>query len=144
MVMAENTASEKKAKTPKATKKAAPASETAGMKAVVQLAGKQFTVTPGQKISVDRMELDVGAQLVIDDVRLISSSSDGLASGEQGTVLIGTPKVAGAKVIAKVLAHNKGKKVIIYKKKRRTGYTKSQGHRQLLTHLQIEEIVAGR
>lgn len=113
--------------------------ETSGMKAVIQVAGKQFTVSPGQKIIVDRMEADVGSQVTIDDVRLVSSNSDG-----QSTVLVGTPKVAGAKVNAKILAHNKGKKVIIYKKKRRTGYTKSQGHRQLLTHLRIEEIVAGR
>ena len=115
------------------------AKENSGMKAVIHIAGKQFTVSPGQKIIVDRMEADVGSQIVIDDVRLVSSNAEG-----QSTVLVGTPKVAGAKVNAKILAHNKGKKVIIYKKKRRTGYTKSQGHRQLLTHLRIEEIVAGR
>ena len=141
--IAEKSVADKTATAPKKTsakKKETEASkESSGMKAVIQVAGKQFTVSPGQKIIVDRMEADVGSQVTIDDVRLVSSNSDG-----QSTVLVGTPRVAGAKVNAKILAHNKGKKVIIYKKKRRTGYTKSQGHRQLLTHLRIEEIVAGR
>jgi large subunit ribosomal protein L21 len=146
--IAEKSVADKTATAPKKTsakKKETEASkESSGMKAVIQVAGKQFTVSPGQKIIVDRMEADVGSQVTIDDVRLVSSSGDGHGSDGQSTVLVGTPRVAGAKVNAKILAHNKGKKVIIYKKKRRTGYTKSQGHRQLLTHLRIEEIVAGR
>ncbi len=136
MVTAEK-ATEKKA----ASKKSHKTTETAkpGMKAVIRFRGEQYTVTPGQRLTINRFESEPGSAIVFDEVLLLSADTDG-----QQTVLVGTPLVAGAKVTAKVLDHDKGKKVLIFKKKRRKGYTKSIGHRQLETELLIEEIVASR
>lgn len=110
-----------------------------GMTAVIRFRGEQFTVSPGQKLTINRFDSELGKAVVFDEVLLLSSDNDG-----QQTVLVGNPLVAGAKVNAKVLGHDKGKKVLIFKKKRRKGYTKTQGHRQLQTELLIEEIVASR
>lgn len=107
------------------------------MRAVICHSGRQFTVSPGDHIAVDRLEGEPGSSTVFDNVILVSS-------GEAGSVIVGTPRVQGAKVNAKIIKHAKGPKVEIYKKKRRTGYEKSQGHRQLHTHVLIEEIVASR
>jgi large subunit ribosomal protein L21 len=109
------------------------------MRAVVRFRGEQYTVTPGQKLTLNRLDMEPGASVVFDEVLLVSSNQEG-----QSTVLVGAPLVAGAKVTAKVLDHDKGKKVLIFKKKRRKGYTKFQGHRQLQSELLIEEIVATR
>src|SRR5690606_4230714 len=91
------------------------------MYAIVNIAGQQFKVAKDQKIFVHRLQGDEGASIEFDSVLL---AEDG------GKYTVGTPTVAGAKVSAKILSHLKGDKVIVFKKKRRKGYKKKNGHRQ--------------
>lgn len=111
-----------------------------GPYAIVQWGDRQLRVAPGQKIIVDRLEGSVGEQINFDRVLVLSS----IGAENSGAAIIGAPTISGALVRAKIVGHDKGKKVIIYKKKRRTGYTKSQGARHFRTTIQIEEIVATR
>lgn len=104
------------------------------MYAIVEIAGQQFKVEKDQKVFVHRLAQEEGVQIDFDKVLLID---------EDGKVKIGTPVVKGAKVSAKVLAHVRGDKVKVFKKKRRKGYQKLNGHRQDLTQIQIEEITLG-
>lgn len=102
------------------------------MYAIVEIAGQQFRVEKDKKIFVHRLQEEAGASLEFKNVLLVEND---------GVVTIGTPKVDGAQVNAKVLDHLKGDKVIVFKKKRRKGYKKKNGHRQYLTQIQIEEII---
>jgi large subunit ribosomal protein L21 len=101
------------------------------MYAIVDIAGQQFKVEQGQEVFVHRLEGEEGAQVTFDDVLLIDSD---------GTVNVGKPMVEGAFVSAKILSHLKGDKVLIFKKKRRKGYQKLNGHRDYLTRILIENI----
>ncbi|HRG68855.1 MAG: 50S ribosomal protein L21 [Saprospiraceae bacterium] len=101
------------------------------MIAVVNIAGQQFKVSKGQKLFVHRQEAETGSQVNFDQVLM-------LINGDQTTV--GMPTVAGASISAKVLDHVKGDKVIVYKKNRRKGYEKKNGHRQSFTQIQVESI----
>jgi len=101
--------------------------------AIVRTGGKQYVVTPGSKLYVERLTVEVGSSFELPEVLCVKRDANSEAA-------IGAPLVAGASVKAKVLAHERGDKVEIYKKKRRKGYTKSQGHRQEISHIQIESI----
>ena len=104
------------------------------MYAIVEIAGQQFKVEKDRKVYVHRLAgAEEGAQIEFDSVLLVDND---------GQVKIGTPKVEGAKVTAKVLSHLKGDKVIIFKKKRRKTFERKNGHRQYLTQIQIESINA--
>ena len=103
------------------------------MYAIVEIAGQQFKVQQGQKLFVHRLEAERGAEVEFEKVLLIDND---------GKVVIGTPAVEGAKVTAEVVSHAKGDKVIVFHKKRRKGYRKRNGHRQYLTELKINKIVA--
>eukprot|EP01029_Cantina_marsupialis_P017683 TRINITY_DN3986_c0_g2_i3.p1 TRINITY_DN3986_c0_g2~~TRINITY_DN3986_c0_g2_i3.p1 ORF type:complete len:104 (-),score=20.89 TRINITY_DN3986_c0_g2_i3:257-568(-) len=103
------------------------------MYAIVEIAGQQFKVEKDQKIFVHRLEAEEGGQVEFAKVLLVDN---------EGEVVVGAPAIEGAKVTAKVLSHMKGDKVKVFKKKRRKGYRKLNGHRQDLTQIQIEEIVA--
>jgi large subunit ribosomal protein L21 len=103
------------------------------MYAIVEIGGQQFKVVKNQKLFVNLLEQAEGAELEMNKVLL-------LADGEQ--IKVGTPLVDGAKVKAKVMGHVKADKVLVFKKKRRKGYQKMNGHRQPMTQIQIEEIVA--
>ncbi|WP_341225891.1 50S ribosomal protein L21 [uncultured Arcticibacterium sp.] len=103
------------------------------MYAIVEIAGQQFKVEKGRYIFTHRLEGDTDAELVFDKVLLVDNN---------GTVTVGAPTVEGAKVKATILEHLKGDKVIVFKKKRRKGYQKSNGHRQYLTKVMISDIVA--
>lgn len=98
------------------------------MYAVVKTGGKQYRVSSGQKVKVEQLTADVGAEVVLDQV---------LAVGEGAEVTLGKPLVAGATVKAKVVAHGRGDKVRIFKMRRRKHYRKQQGHRQNYTELEI-------
>ena len=100
---------------------------------IVSIAGQQFKVSEGQQIFVHQLDAKEGDKVSFDQVLLVSSGSD---------VTLGKPSVSGAKVNATVLRHAKGDKVIVFKKKRRKGYQKSNGHRQQLTQLLVESIKA--
>ncbi|WP_232468419.1 50S ribosomal protein L21 [Alkalitalea saponilacus] len=104
------------------------------MYAIVTIAGQQFKVEKDRKVFVHRLSADEGASVEFDEVLLVEDESG---------VKIGAPVVEGAKVTAKVLSHLKGDKVIVFKKKRRKGYKKKNGHRQYLSQIQIEDIQIG-
>jgi large subunit ribosomal protein L21 len=102
------------------------------MYAVVEIAGQQFKVAKDQRLYVHRLDAKEGAKVEFNNVLLVENG---------GKVIVGAPAVEGAKVTAKVLGHLKGDKVIVFKKKRRKGYQKQNGHRQYLTQIQIDLIV---
>jgi large subunit ribosomal protein L21 len=101
------------------------------MYAIVEIAGQQFKVVKDQRLYVHRLKDNEGAKISFDKVLLIDND---------GKVNVGAPVVAGASVSAKVLEHLKGDKVLVFKKKRRKGYQKENGHRQYLTQILIEGI----
>jgi large subunit ribosomal protein L21 len=101
------------------------------MYAVIKTGGKQYRVASGERLRVEKLAAEVGAQVTIADV---------LAVGEGDNLRIGTPQVPGATVTATVIAQGKGDKVRIFKMRRRKHYRKSQGHRQLFTEIQITAI----
>ena len=103
------------------------------MYAIVDIAGKQFKVMKDQYVYAPRMEGEAGTAVKFDKVLLIDN---------EGTIQVGAPTVAGAAVSGKILDHVKGDKVIVFKKKRRKGYVKKNGHRQQFTKLLIETITA--
>ena len=103
------------------------------MYAIVEIAGQQFKVEKDQKVFVHRLQTEEGKKVSFDNVLLI---------GDGDKVTIGAPAIGGAQVGAKVLKHLKGDKVIVFKKKRRKGYRVKNGHRQSLTEIVIESIVA--
>lgn len=104
------------------------------MYAIVEIAGQQFKVSKDQKVFVHRLSSQEGEKISFDKVLLLD---------ENGAITIGAPAIEGASVEAKVLQHLKGDKVIVFKKKRRKGYKKKNGHRQSLTQIIIESIGVG-
>ena len=103
------------------------------MYAIVEIAGQQFKVAQDQKVYVHRLKGEEGSKVTFDTIFLLDNN---------GTISIGAPAIKGAEVTAKILGHLKGDKVIVFKKKRRKGYIKKNGHRQALTEIQIESIAA--
>ncbi len=102
------------------------------MYAIVDIAGKQFKVTPDQHIYAPLLKGEAGSSVELGNVLLM---------GEGDDLQVGAPSVSGARVAATILEHVKDDKVIIFKKKRRKGYRKKQGHRQQYTKLFIDEIL---
>ena len=103
------------------------------MYAIVEIAGQQFKVAKDQKVYVHRLQGEEGSKVTFDNVLLLDNA---------GNVTIGAPAIEGASVTAQILSHLKGDKVIVFKKKRRKGYQKKNGHRQYLSEIQIESIAA--
>jgi large subunit ribosomal protein L21 len=101
------------------------------MYAIVDIAGQQFKVEKDQKLFVHRLEGEEGKKVSFDHVLLIDSGSK---------ISVGDPLVKGAEVSAKIISHVKADKVLVFKKKRRKGYQKLNGHRQYMTQIQIESI----
>ena len=102
------------------------------MYAVVKTGGKQYKVAPGEKLKVEQIPADVGAEVILDQVLLV---------GDGEAVRLGQPTVTGATVKATVVAHGRGEKIRSCKMRRRKHYQKHQGHRQNYTELQIDAIV---
>ena len=105
------------------------------MYAVVKTGGKQYRVVAGQKLKVEQIPADVGAQVVLDQVLMIGSGE-----GAADAVRIGVPVIGGASVTATVVSHGRHDKVRIFKMRRRKHYQKHQGHRQNYTELLIDSI----
>ncbi|UCD61266.1 MAG: 50S ribosomal protein L21 [Flavobacteriaceae bacterium] len=103
------------------------------MYAIVEIAGQQFKVAKDQKVYVHRLQEEEGKKVSFHNVLLLEDGKN---------ITIGAPAIDGAAVEAKVVKHLKGDKVIVFKKKRRKGYRKKNGHRQYLTELVIEGITA--
>jgi len=103
------------------------------MYAIVEMAGQQFKVAKDQKVYVHRLQEEEGKKVTFNKVLLLEDGDN---------VTIGAPVIEGAAVEAKVVKHLKGDKVIVFKKKRRKGYQKKNGHRQYLTEIVVEGIIA--
>ena len=103
------------------------------MYAIVEIAGQQFKVQTDQKIFVHRLDAEVGKKISFEKVLLVDNG---------GKVQLGAPAIEGAKVSAKVEEHVKGDKVIVFRKNRRKGYKKKNGHRQCFTAITITDIKA--
>ena len=101
------------------------------MYAVLETGGKQYRVAAGDKLEVERLSVEVGQPVTFDRVLLVN---------RDGQLSVGAPVVDGVKVVADVVEHKRGDKVVIWKMKRRKGYHKKQGHRQELTVIQVKEI----
>src|SRR5690554_1854492 len=103
------------------------------MYAIVEIAGQQFKVSKDQKVFVHRLDTEEGKNVSFSKVLLLDNN---------GAITLGAPAIEGASVEAKVLQHLKGDKVIVFKKKRRKGYKKKNGHRQSLTQIEVVSISA--
>jgi len=103
------------------------------MYAVIKTGGKQYKVSAGEKLRIESVPADVGAEITLDQVLLVADGDN---------VTMGTPLVSGAAVKAKVLSHGRGEKVKIFKLRRRKHYRKTLGHRQNYTEIQISGITA--
>jgi len=103
------------------------------MYAIVEMAGQQFKVAKDQKVYVHRLQTEEGKKVTFDNVLLLDDGKN---------VTVGAPAIDGAAVEAKVIKHLRGDKVIVFKKKRRKGYAVKNGHRQSLTEILVEGIVA--
>ena len=103
------------------------------MYVIVEINGQQFKVEKDQKLFVHRINADRGSEVEFDKVMLIDND---------GALTVGTPIIEGAKVVAEVISHVKGDKVLIFHKKRRKGHRKLNGHRQQFSEITIKEIVA--
>ena len=103
------------------------------MIAIVNIAGQQFKVTEGQELFVHQLEAAAGSSVSFDQVMMIDND---------GFIAVGTPVLSNATVNATVIGNQKGDKVIVFKKKRRKGYQKKNGHRQSFTKIKIDSISA--
>lgn len=101
------------------------------MYAIVETGGKQYKVSKGDVITVEKLDAEAGSEVALDKVLLVNDGTD---------LKIGTPLVDGAKVTAKVLSHGKAKKILVFKFKAKKNYRRRQGHRQPFTKLMIQEI----
>lgn len=103
------------------------------MYVIVEIQGQQFKAEAGKRLYVHRLDAEQGAAVEFDKVLLVDND---------GAVKVGAPTVEGAKVVCEVLSHLKGERIIVFKKKRRKGYRKRNGHRQCFTEVLIKDIVA--
>ena len=103
------------------------------MYVIVEINGQQFKVEKEQKLFVHRINADRGTEIEFDKVMLIDND---------GSVTVGAPVIEGAKVVAEIISHVKGDKVLVFHKKRRKGYRKLNGHRQQFSEIVIKNIVA--
>ncbi len=101
------------------------------MYAIIKISGRQYKVSEGQELFLNRLQGDEGDKVTFEEV---------LLKDKDGKVEIGSPTIKGSKVNAKIVEHLKGDKVLVFKKKRRKGYKKKNGHRQYLTKVLIEGI----
>ncbi len=103
------------------------------MYAIFESGGKQHRAEPGQQLSVEKLRAEVGATVTFDRVLIVQDN-------ESGACRIGAPWVDGASVSASVVAHTRDPKILVFKRKRRKGYRRKQGHRQAATSIRIEAI----
>ncbi|RME04970.1 MAG: 50S ribosomal protein L21 [Deltaproteobacteria bacterium] len=102
------------------------------MYAIVKTGGKQYRVEPGASVQVERLPGTVGEKVTLDEVLLVSQDDE---------VKVGTPSLKGARVIGEITAQGRGRKIIVFKKKRRKNYRRKAGHRQEYTEIKVTDIV---
>lgn len=103
------------------------------MFAIIQSGGRQVKVTPGATVTVDRVDVEPGQEVSVEQVLLVGK--DG------GEVLVGAPFVAGARIVGTVAGESRGPKIRVFKKKRRKGMRRTKGHRATLTRIAIKDIL---
>ena len=103
------------------------------MYVIVDIQGQQFKVKQDQRLFVHRINAEQGSEVEFEKVMLVDND---------GAVTIGTPVVEGAKVVVEILSHLKGDKVLVFKKKRRKGHRKLNGHRQQFSEVRVKSIIA--
>lgn len=103
------------------------------MYVIVDIQGQQFKVKQDQRLFVHRINAEQGSEVEFEKVMLIDN---------EGTITVGTPVVEGAKVVVEILSHLKGDKVLVFKKKRRKGHRKLNGHRQQFSEVRVKSIIA--
>jgi len=103
--------------------------------AIVETGGFQFRMEPGMKLNVPRISSEEGDSIKLEKILLLGDDND--------EVVVGTPLIENASVEAEILEHGRGKKLIVYKRKRRKGYERTQGHRQDYTRIEIKAINRG-
>ncbi len=103
------------------------------MYAVVRTGGKQYVVSEGDVMNVERLDGEVGEKIVLEDILLYS---------KEGDLKVGSPVVEGAKINGTIVEQGRGKKIIVFKMKRRKNYRKKQGHRQSFTGIKVDSIEA--
>ena len=103
------------------------------MYAGFETGGKQYRVSAGSRLEVERLDVAAGQPVTLDRVLLVNNG---------GNIQVGAPTVAGAKIVADVIEHKRGDKVVAFKMKRRKGYHRKVGHRQELTVISVKEITA--
>lgn len=101
------------------------------MYAIVNIAGQQFKIQEKDQVFVHRLDTEEGKEVKFDQVLLVDND---------GKIKVGAPVISGASITAKVLSHVKGDKVLVFKKKRRKGYQKMNGHRQQFSKIEINSI----
>jgi large subunit ribosomal protein L21 len=105
------------------------------MYAIVQIGGRQYRATPGQRVVVDRLEVDPGDEIQLQDVRMVVSES-----GDSAATVVGTPTVSGVTVTATALGHLRGQKVLVFKYKPKKRYRRQRGFRAELTEIRIDSV----
>lgn len=106
------------------------------MYAIFESGGKQHRAEPGQRLALEKLEAPVGERVTFDRVLLVRDP-------DSGDCRVGAPYLEGARVSASVVAHFRDRKIIVFKRKRRKGYRKKQGHRQYRTQVRVEAILPG-
>jgi large subunit ribosomal protein L21 len=104
------------------------------MYAIVKTGGLQYKVQPGDTVTVNKLDGDIGSEVMLDEVLMV-------VDPQQDTVSVGRPLLSGTRVSAEITAHKKGDKITVFRSKRRKGYRKKNGHRQPLTQLKIKDIL---
>ncbi len=102
------------------------------MQAIIKTGGKQYRVKPGDHIKVEKLKGDSGDQIEFGEVLMVSDSENGNK--------VGSPLVENVRVKGKILGHEKGKKIIIFKFRRKKGYRRKKGHRQVYTSVEITDV----
>jgi len=105
------------------------------MQAIVRTGNKQYSVKEGDIIKVEKLEGEVGSEVILDDVLMVKGD------GEGAEAQVGTPRVTGARVRGEIVNHGRGKKIIVFTYKRRKGFAKKTGHRQDFTAILVKEIL---
>jgi large subunit ribosomal protein L21 len=106
------------------------------MYAILKTGGKQYKVSPGDKLKIEQIPSDIGEEVIFEDILMKS----GNGSDNSVNLIVGKPFVDGSKVIAKIISHGRHEKVKIFKFRRRKHSMKSQGHRQNYTEVEIQSI----
>lgn len=109
--------------------------EHRSMYAIVKTGGRQYKVQPGDIVTVNKLDGEIGSEIILSEVLMV-------VDPQKDTLEIGHPLVSGTSVSAEITAQKKGEKIIVFRSRRRKGYRKKNGHRQLLTQLKIKDIRA--